>query len=177
MQNYSKIVILIIVILSLTGIDQFTKSIAKERLQFSPPSEYIGGVVQLQYAENEGGFLSFGADMPLIIRQTVTIVLTFVLVGGLFVLLTYSNKVYWGDLISYALLISGGAGNLIDRLFNGGKVIDFLVVGTEKIHTGIFNVADFFLMTGLAVLLLNQFFHSRNSSQQAPPDTQKNAEQ
>jgi len=51
-------------------------------------------------------------------------------------------------------LLAGGIGNLIDRLFHNGLVIDFLNVGIGPIRTGIFNVADMAIMAGFGILLL-----------------------
>jgi signal peptidase II len=45
-------------------------------------------------------------------------------------------------------------GNLIDRLLNGGQVVDFVNVGVGDLRTGIFNLADVAIMIGAGVLLV-----------------------
>ena len=73
-----------------------------------------------------------------------------------------------------ALLLAGGIGNLIDRAFLGGIVIDFMVIdfsawtGIGWLKTGIFNVADI-AITGGFLLLLPQMF--RKDPQQTAPET------
>jgi len=53
------------------------------------------------------------------------------------------------------LIVGGGLGNLIDRLFFGGKVTDFVSMGIGPLRTGIFNVADVAIMFGsLGMFLL-----------------------
>ena len=42
-------------------------------------------------------------------------------------------------------------GNLVDRLTQHGHVTDFLNVGVAGLRTGIFNLADFVLLLGLAL--------------------------
>jgi signal peptidase II len=168
LNNIYKLIIVALIILTFIGCDQSTKSIAKTYLQFSPPMEYLGGFVQLLYAENEGGFLSLGSELPVIVRKITAAVLALGVVIGFVLLLRFTARLEWNELLSYSLLISGGAGNLIDRLFNHGRVIDFIVLGTGNIHTGIFNVADFILMSGLAMLLFNQFLHPKKSDSETP---------
>lgn len=54
-------------------------------------------------------------------------------------------------------MLGGGISNLTDRIFNDGRVIDFLNAGLGGLRIGIFNVADMCIMTGtglLCVLLL-----------------------
>jgi hypothetical protein len=56
--------------------------------------------------------------------------------------------------LAIVLLLAGGIGNLIDRMFHDGLVIDFLNVGIGPVRTGIFNVADMAIMAGFGLLLL-----------------------
>ncbi len=66
------------------------------------------------------------------------------------------------QMLAVALLLAGGIGNLLDRVFHGGLVIDFLNMGIGPLRTGIFNVADMAIMAGFALLLLQ-----RNSKSEA----------
>ena len=58
-------------------------------------------------------------------------------------------------LVALALMLGGGVGNLIDRLVNDGRVIDFMHVGVGVLRTGVFNVADMALMAGLGLMALS----------------------
>jgi signal peptidase II len=53
------------------------------------------------------------------------------------------------------LVIGGGMSNFIDRLLYGGYVVDFLNVGIGSVRTGIFNVADVFIVTGVLLLVFS----------------------
>jgi signal peptidase II len=50
------------------------------------------------------------------------------------------------------LVLSGGIGNMIDRIFNGGVVIDFLHF--EFIDFPVFNIADCAIVLGGGLLIL-----------------------
>ena len=58
------------------------------------------------------------------------------------------------SLVAGGLMMGGGVGNLIDRIFNDGAVVDFLNIGIGSVRTGIFNVADMSIMLGLVLFLL-----------------------
>ena len=42
-----------------------------------------------------------------------------------------------------------------DRIVNNGAVVDYLNVGIGQLRTGIFNVADVFIMVGVVMLLIH----------------------
>ncbi len=52
-----------------------------------------------------------------------------------------------------ALILAGGMGNLIDRVLQDGVVVDFINVGIGPVRTGIFNVADVAITSGVIILL------------------------
>lgn len=56
--------------------------------------------------------------------------------------------------IGLSLLTGGGLGNLIDRISNNGAVTDFVRLGIGPFRTGIFNLADVAIVTGVLMLLL-----------------------
>ena len=56
-----------------------------------------------------------------------------------------------------AMELGGAIGNLIDRLFNGGEVTDFVSVG----NFAVFNVADACITVGVLVLLLGVYFQDK----------------
>lgn len=50
-------------------------------------------------------------------------------------------------------MLSGGLGNLLDRIMNDGRVIDFMNLGIGPLRTGIFNVADVCITIGVVLLI------------------------
>lgn len=162
MRPFARILLIFLLVALFAGCDQATKSIAKRELQFSASSSIFGGLVRLQYAENDGGFLSIGSDLPAGVRRSFTFVLTMIVGGGFVVLLFSADKVEIPKLLLFSMLLAGSAGNLIDRLFNHGRVVDFLILGTQTIHTGILNVADMLITTSVILLFIMELFHRRN---------------
>ena len=55
--------------------------------------------------------------------------------------------------VAWSLVLSGGIGNLLDRLFHEGRVIDFMNIGIGSLRTGIFNVADVCITIGISLLV------------------------
>ena len=52
------------------------------------------------------------------------------------------------------LIVSGGIGNLFDRVFREGRVIDFMLIEVGSLRTGVFNVADVSITSGVIILLM-----------------------
>ena len=140
------------------SVDQATKAVARSQLSATEPRFFLNGLVRLQYAENSGAFLSLGAGLPAPVQSWLFIALVpLVLVGLLYFVLKDARHISLPMLIASALLLGGGIGNLIDRVLNEGRVIDFMVVGYGWLHTGIFNVADMAIMAGVILLALTSF--------------------
>ena len=63
---------------------------------------------------------------------------------------------------SLSLLIAGGVGNLIDRLFLG-RVRDFIDFHIGSWHYPAFNVADICVSLGIALLIFHYLFEKRET--------------
>lgn len=157
MTKISKFVLVIAIVFAFVGCDQATKSIARQELRPLGSLQYFGGLIRLQYAENEGGFLSVGSELPVAIRVSAAILLTMVVLIGFAGLLLFVQNMETTVIVSYSILIAGALGNLIDRLMNQGRVVDFLILGFDAVHTGIFNLADVLILAGTCMILFNQF--------------------
>src|SRR5687768_7175296 len=75
------------------------------------------------------------------------------LIVGLLIVLITRWRMSSLQFTGLALMVGGGLGNLIDRLINDGRVVDFLNVGIGPLRTGIFNVADLAITAGAVALL------------------------
>lgn len=58
--------------------------------------------------------------------------------------------------ISIVLILSGCVGNMIDRMFNGYKVYDF--IDLEFMNFAIFNIADCYLTVGVVLMAIYLLF-------------------
>jgi len=142
------------------AVDQATKYYAHENLKGTLMTSYLGDTFRIQYATNTGAFLGLGDALPENVRFWLFNVFTSVVILGIFVYVIVSSKMKVLESIAFALLVSGGIGNLIDRVMRGGYVVDFMNMGIGKLRTGIFNVADMAIMGGIFLLLTYKFFES-----------------
>jgi signal peptidase II len=162
MTRLTKVLIILAIVMTSVGCDQTAKMIAKTELDFNVSRSFFRGVVRFQYAENTGAFLSLGAHLPPIVRAAAVLLMAMVLFAGFGALLVRAHRLRTALMIAYSLILAGAFGNLVDRVFNDGKVIDFLVVGIGPVHTGIFNLADVLIMGGVALVFLTMFRHKEH---------------
>ena len=161
------IVVLAIVVASV-GCDQATKQIAVSKLKPVDRIEIAGDFFALQYAENHGAFLSLGAGLSREARFWIFTVFTGVVLVALTYYVFMSVELHSPDVIAIALLLSGGIGNMIDRVANNGIVVDFMVMEVwGPIRTGVFNVADLAVMAGVFLLFGVRFFTPRKQEGEA----------
>jgi signal peptidase II len=132
------------------GCDRLTKHLATDALAGTPGRSFLGGAVQLEYAENPGAFLGLGAAWPPSVRLAVFAAAT---AFGIALITTLARHLRRGPaLVGLGLIAGGSLSNLADRLATG-SVVDFLYVGVGPVHTGVFNVADAAILAG-AILVV-----------------------
>lgn len=146
--------ILLLAVVATIGCDRVTKHLAATTLAGMPGRSFLADTVRLEYAENTGGFLSLGADLPPAVRTGLFTIGTGLLLLGAIVA---AMRWRWRGpaLAGFLLFIAGGASNWLDRVVHG-SVIDFLNVGIGPVRTGIFNVADIAIMLGVGILVCSE---------------------
>jgi signal peptidase II len=163
-----RIALLLLVLGCTVGCDQTVKHVARTNLNRFESIMVLNGFGELRLAENPGSFLSLGAALPPSARA---IVFTLGVGAGLVLLFGYLaghrrlNRMAFAGL---ALVAAGGMSNLIDRITRHGLVTDFLVLRIGPLHTGIFNVADVIVMSGVGLLAFALWRQSRSSDGKAP---------
>ena len=144
--------VLVVAALVTIGCDRVTKLAATEMLAGEADRSYLGDIVRLSYAENTGGFLSLGADLPPRTRTAIfTVVTGFALV--VLVIVVVRERFAGPSSMGLVLFVAGGASNWIDRVLRG-SVVDFLNVGVGPLRTGVFNIADVAIMVGAGLIAL-----------------------
>ncbi|TAK07866.1 MAG: signal peptidase II [Candidatus Manganitrophaceae bacterium] len=152
MRRPRKIFLMIAVLLSTVGLDQITKMIARTEIESRSPILLFGGILRLQYVENPGAFLSLGAGLSERTRFWLFTVIVGSFLAGLFLYLLLNRHLNSIDVTALSLILGGGVGNLIDRLFRDDRVIDFMVIGLGPLRTGVFNMADVAITVGVGLL-------------------------
>lgn len=153
-------------------LDQASKVYASTYLLHTErePISWLGDTFRVQYALNDGAFLSLLSNMPDEVRFLIlTVVNGLVLIGLAVYLLTAREITKW-NFLPLLMVVAGGIGNLIDRVrFN--YVIDFLNVGVGGLRTGIFNIADMFITAGIVVMGIVLIRGEKNPAGVVPPET------
>ncbi len=149
-------VIIVIGIALLATADQMIKALIIRWIMPQGSVVLIRGVLQFHYIENNGAAFSFLSTSDW--GRWFFIALTSVsILAGFVCLLSKSVKNKYPVLkskiiiLSLVLIISGGIGNLIDRIFRG-IVIDYIEL--LFIHFAVFNFADCLLTIGAFILIL-----------------------
>ena len=151
-----KFILLILVVLLNFGCDQISKSIVREKIEYSEYITLIKDHVTLTKVENTGAFLSAGDSLPEFVRISLLTMLPILVLGyGLYYLFTQTNLPRTFQ-IGICFLIGGGIGNIYDRI-KFGSVTDFLHIDFILFRTGIFNLADVSIMIGIGILLIDSF--------------------
>ena len=145
-------VLLIAAIAVLVGADQLTKYLATSYLEHQPPVGW-DGVFVLQYSRNDGAAFGLFRDQTWILIGLTSLLVLAVLA----LLLSGRYRRSFMVNLSGVLVVAGGLGNLIDRIWHG-YVIDFFYF--ELINFPIFNVADIYVTTAaVALIVLVIFFY------------------
>jgi signal peptidase II len=164
LKHLFKISFILAITISLVGCDQATKRIAKSELEYSSPKTFLRGIVQFYYAENTGAFMGVGAQLPYAIRFCMILFMAIIVITAFILFLLNMQKLDSIRIVALLLLLSGALGNLADRIFNNGRVIDFIVLGVGRIHTGIFNFADVLITVGIFTLLFAKIYYGKKNA-------------
>jgi signal peptidase II len=164
-KSSTRIAVILFVIVFILALDQTTKFYAHAHLIDDPPRSYAGDTFRIQYATNTGAFLGLGNNLPAGTRFWLFNIFTSVVIAAIFVYVLAAKQMLFFETMAFALLVGGGIGNLIDRMFRGGIVVDFMNMGFGNLRTGIFNVADVAIMAGIFLLLTFKLFEREPKEQ------------
>ena len=67
--------------------------------------------------------------------------------------LAFSRHLSRHVVVAGALTVAGGFGNLVDRIVQSGCVTDFVILGIGRYRTGVFNVADLAILSGIVIVV------------------------
>ncbi len=162
--KFGKLAIMLFVVTTSIGCDQATKVLARRHLEGRETMSYLGDTFRLTYVENHGAFLGLGSSLPEGVRTALFVVLVSAFLIGLGVWTFRTKNLSKLALYASALTIGGGIGNLIDRIVFNGGVTDFMNMGIGGLRTGIFNVADVWIMVGVGLFVLAPEFRNKDSA-------------
>ena len=154
------------IFLVVVGADQVTKYWIAHSLELYASRQIIPGLLSLTYARNTGVAFSMFAHSVSSWSYYLFITINVVAVAG-FTLSHFRMQRHPGYSFTwpFALIASGAAGNVIDRV-RYGSVVDFIDVYVGNHHWPTFNVADSAICTGVALFLYLNLIEEKKKSQQ-----------
>ena len=141
------------VILGVLAADHLVKLLVRSTMYCGQTIPVIDGLFSLTYVQNRGAAFSLFAG-----RGTMIMVITFI---ALCIAVWYMERhktEHWTLLLALELIISGGAGNLIDRAAFG-----FVTDMFDMHFWPVFNIADIAICVGCGFLILYMFVFDKTS--------------
>jgi len=121
--------------------------------------DIIKDYFQLIWVENKGAFLGMGSDMNPTLKLIFLLILPTVVLGYVIYYIVKTKDLDQTSLIAFCCIVGGGIANVFDRIVYGQVTDFFFIKITETIKTGIFNVADLSVTTGMIMLLFSGVFN------------------
>lgn len=128
-------------------LDFISKFIIINILNFNDSIMVIKNFFYISLVKNTGGAFSIFAGNTLLL-----IIISLIILVGIFIYIYKSNIRDKVSLIGFGLLIGGAIGNLFDRIYYG-YVIDYLDFKIFGYGYPVFNLADSFVIIGAIMLL------------------------
>jgi signal peptidase II len=167
MTGSRRALLIFFIVLTCVGCDQVSKSYAARTLVGGRDVTLLGETFRLQYSENSGAMLGVGSELPVHFRFWILVVFAGCALIAILAYAILGKNLRSVDILSFSLVLGGGAGNLIDRLLKGGVVIDFMILTLGFLKTAIFNLADAAIVSGLLLLAISNlpWFSGRTKDQ------------
>lgn len=152
-------------LLIVLAIDWLTKTWAEQTLPLYTPMPLIGQFFRLTLGYNTGvafGLFANGGVWPLIVTGLIIIMLAVWLVRAL-----RAGEIPGMAAWPIGLILGGALANFVDRLPDG-RVTDFLDMGLSMARWPTFNLADSFILVGVAILLWVSMISNHPEKDQQP---------
>lgn len=158
------IIAFIVAVLLAVG-DQLIKLLVVNTLKTGDTVSILNGLVEFFYCENEG--MAFGMLQN---GRWIFVTFTLAIIIGLVVYTIKTKPESKFFLASLSLIIGGGLGNLVDRIFYG-YVIDYIQL---SFFSPVCNFADYCITAGTVMLVIYVlFFSSSNEDKNSSNESEK----
>ncbi len=161
-------ILAIAVSIAFLAADQISKYLIAANFSLGATGTIIPKLFDFRYIYNTGGAWGMLSGKTwLLVAVTATVI-----IAAVIWLILKGRKNKW-LFASVCLILSGGTGNMIDRIFRGGKVVDFIEFAFWKSFP-VFNIADIAIVIGcgglIAYLLLDIIKDYRNKDNKNDAD-------
>lgn len=145
---------LITMVLMLVVIDQLTKFYIDSNFVLYQSLEVISGYFNITYIRNSGVAFGILSSFKGIVSQIIFIFISLIAISAIIIIYRGTDDKMIFSRISLSLILSGAIGNMIDRIFRGGEVIDFFDFHWKSYHWPAFNIADSCITIGVILLMI-----------------------
>ncbi|NNL81922.1 MAG: signal peptidase II [Winogradskyella sp.] len=161
----SRNLIIVSVIVLNIALDQISKIIVRSTIAYREVIEIIGDKFILTNVENTGAFLGMGSELSTTMKTIFLLILPVVVLGYVVYYIIKTKSLNKLSLIAFCCIVGGGIANVFDRIVYG-SVTDFLFIDLGGVfRTGIFNIADLSVTTGMLILIYFSIFPKKNIEQ------------
>jgi signal peptidase II len=144
-----KLRLLLIVFAVVLPLDQLTKLWVVTNVHPFDPIVVLEGFFRITHARNPGAALGLFRGTPVVVFVGLTAV-ALVLISSFYRRIEADDRL---STMALGMILGGAIGNLVDRLFRAGEVVDFLQFDLGLFIFPDFNVADSAIVIGIALLL------------------------
>ena len=134
------------------ALDLWTKAAVFNWLKPQQAFPVLDDFLRLITARNDGAAFSLFAGKPYFLA-----IISIIAIVGILLVFLFSGTTHRLIHVALGLFAAGVCGNLYDRLFQGGRVRDFIDVYWGTYHWPTFNVADGLLCIGVGLLIISTF--------------------
>ncbi|MDO7172962.1 signal peptidase II [Mariniflexile sp. AS56] len=169
MKFTKRTIYIFLVIVVTIAIDQISKVLVRTSIQ--PRTEFQPGerisVIRdlfiMMNVENTGAFLGMGSDLNPTLRIILLLILPILVLGFVLRHILKDTSLDKWSLFAFSSIIGGGIANVYDRIVYG-SVTDFFFIDLGGVfRTGIFNMADLSVTTGMIILVFVSFGQKKTS--------------
>jgi signal peptidase II len=156
------IYILLVIVITI-AIDQVSKVLVRAYvepqtdLQRGDRISLIGDAFIMMNVENTGAFLGMGSDLNPTLRLIFLLILPILVLGFVLRYVVKDQSLDNLSLFAFSSIIGGGIANVFDRIVYGSVTDFFFIDLGGMFKTGIFNMADLSVTTGMIILVLMSF--------------------
>lgn len=150
--RFLRTLVILLILICNFGCDRISKIVIRQSIRDDQQFTFLNDHLTLTRVENSGAFLSLGNTMSHPFRFIFLSIIPLLVLGyGLFFLLTNRN-ISKTTLTGICFVLGGGLGNVFDRIVYG-SVTDFLHINFGIFQTGVFNLADVSIMSGMIMII------------------------
>ncbi len=166
----SRTVRIFLLIVANIAIDQISKYVVRTEVIPGKIIAIIGDTFILTNVENSGAFLGMGSDLNPTLKLLLLLILPLLVLGYVLYYILKNKTLDRLSLIGFCFILGGGIANVYDRIVYGSVTDFFHIDFGGMFRTGIFNVADMSVTSGMIMLLVGSFMQKKEDASTLNPE-------